>query len=171
MKKIISLTLTLVLALSLTACAAKTEPKTTDTTKPATEEFKPKQVAVFTDILDNLGNKDKFYYDTSNTTVKILDSAAFKAYKAKATEIREKALKDNNIAVANTKVYTYYQNKNGARVEKDYVVVFDAQKVPTDLYEIVMPVSDKDEPSFKEIKKVDKAVDDNFKKLFADEVK
>lgn len=182
MKKILAAILAASLTLSLAACSSKEKPKTAENTnKPNTEsssgkkddifKFVPKKVTVFTDILDNLGNKDNYYLDTTGTTLKILDKDAFKAYTEKASAITKKAMEDQKVDMANTKVYTYHKNANGDKAEKDYVVVFDANKVPTDLYEVSMTVDDKGEPTFKEAKKVENAVDDNFKKLFADEVK
>jgi hypothetical protein len=54
---------------------------------------------------------------------------------------------------------------------KVYVVVFDASKAPTDVYEVNMTVDDKDVPALKDVKKVDNIINDEFKKHFANEVK
>ena len=180
MKKILAAILAISFTLSLAACSAKEEKSTATDNKAKQEvkkdgqldsDFKAKEVAVFTDILDNLGNKDYFYLDTSGGTIKILNKDSFKAYADKAKAVREKALTDQKVNLNSSKVYTYYSNVNGKRTEKDYVVVYDASKVPTDLYEVTMTIDEKDEPTFKEVKKVDKAVDDKFKTLFKDEVK
>jgi len=182
MKKIFATILAASLALSLAACSSngqatpaenntKTTSESTASKSDDVFKFVPKEVTTFTDILDNLGNKDNYYLDTTGTTLKILDNAKFKAYTEKASAITKKAMEDQKVDVANTKVYTYHKNANGEKSEKDYVVVYDANKVPTDLYEVTMTVDDKDEPTFKEVKKVENSVDDNFKKLFAEELK
>jgi hypothetical protein len=177
MKKILTavLALTLTLTLSLAACSQKDQKQASadNTTKQESkaDEFKPKDVTMFTDILDNLGNKDYYYLDTTGNTIKILDKAKFTAYQTKAKAITDKAMADQKVDMKNAKVYTYFRNANGDKAEKDYVVVYDASKTPTDLYEVNMKIDDKDEPTLKDAKKVDKAVDDNFKKFFKDEVK
>lgn len=175
MKKILTAILALTLTLTLAACSQKDQKEAsannTQKQESKADEFKPKDVAMFTDILDNLGNKDYYYLETSGNTLKILDKAKFKAYQDKAKAITEKAMADQKVDMKNAKVYTYHRNVNGDKAEKDYVVVYDANKVPTDLYEVNMTVNDKDEPTFKDAKKVDKAVDDNFKKFFKGEVK
>lgn len=178
MKKFITAILAASLTLSLAACSAKEQKTTAADAKPQQEakqevkkdqldpDFKAKEVAQFSDILDNLGNKDYFYLDTAGGTIKILDKAKFKTYADKAKAIREKAMTDQKVDMANTKVYTYYSNVSGKKSEKDFVVVLDANKVPTDLYEVTMTINDSDEPALKDAKKVDKAVDDKFKELF-----
>lgn len=181
MKKIFAAILAASLTLSLAACSPKEQATSADSKKPATEstsnsssdpfKFVAKEVKVFTDILDNLGNKDNYYLETTGSTLKILDAEKFTAYTKKASAITEKAMTEQKVDIKNAKVYTYHSNVNGKKAEKDYVVVYDASKVPTDLYEVSMTLDDNSEPTFKEVKKVDGAVDDNFKKLFADELK
>lgn len=174
MKKILTAVLALTLTLSLAACSQKDQKQASadSTNKEAkADEFKAKDVTMFTDILDNLGNKDYYYIDTTGNTIKILDKAKFTAYKTKAKAITDKAMADQKVDMKNTKIYTYFRNANGDKAEKDYVVVYDASKTPTDLYEVNIKIDDKDEPALKDAKKVDKAVDDNFKKFFKDEVK
>lgn len=175
MKKIITSILAAALVLSLAACAkdqkptpaaADNQPKQEVKKDQLDQDFTPKEVAKFTDILDNLGNKDYFYLDTAGGTIKLLDKASFSAYSAKAKAIREKAIADQKLDIAKTKIYTYYSDVSGKKAEKDFVVVLDANKVPTDLYQIAMTINEKDEPSLKDMTKVEKAVDDKFKDLF-----
>lgn len=170
MKKLISLILSVMFIVSFAACAQKPA-ENTQKSSSAVNEFKPKEVVLFTDILDNLGNKDYYYLDTTGNTIKILDKAPFKAYSEKSSAITKKAMEDAKVDTTKMKVYNFYRNVNGQKLQKDYVVVYDANKVPSELYEVTMTINDKDEPALKETKKLDKTIDDNFKKLFAGEVK
>lgn len=168
MKKFLSVILAIGFVFSLAACNAKPANKPADTTKPAasTPKFTPKAVAAFPDILDNLGNKDNFFTDIS-----VLKVNSSKTYAAAVKPLVDKALADNKIDAAKAKQYNYYKNLKGDKTHKVYVVTYGDDKVPTGLYEINMTVDMKDVPTFKEFKKVDGAIDDNFKKYFPDQVK
>ena len=49
--------------------------------------------------------------------------------------------------------------------------MYGDDKVPTTVYEIILTVSDEYEPSLKEVKEVKDLIHDQFKTLFAEEVK
>lgn len=170
MKKVVSILMTMIVALSFAACGAKqdttknSDQKKTETISSSDSSFKAKDVAVFTDILDNISNKDYFYSDS--LVVKINDKKAFKDYQVKAEDVLKKAMADKNVDMKNSKSYTYYKNVNGDRMEKDFIVVYDDSKNAKEIYEVTMKISDKDEPAFSETKKLDKVVDDKFKELF-----
>lgn len=177
-KKFLSSILVLVMAGSLIACGnnknvtkndaatKQEETKTTETTAAPVEEVKFETVG---QILDSISEKDFYYSDHYN--LKILKKAALKAYEDKAAVVTQKAMVDNKIDAKSAKVYMYYNNINGVRFEKDYIVVYDASKVPTTAYELTIAVSDKDEPSFKEIKENKEMITDEFKTLFPAELK
>jgi hypothetical protein len=174
MKKFLSVILASVLVVSLAACSkdntkdAKQEAKTPAAADQKKDEFKPKEVTKFADILDNMGNKD--YYFVDSNVIKITTNT--KVYNEKVTKIVEDTMKAKNVDVkASAKTYNYYKNVNGNKEHKVYVVVFDANKAPTDFYEVNMTISDKDEPALKDVKKIDNAVNDVFKTNFAKEVK
>ena len=176
-KKIISSILVLVVAGSLVACGnnknattndtttKQEETTTTETTEAPKEEIKFESVG---QILDSISEKDYYYSDHYN--LKILKKEPLAAYEAKATAITEKAMVDNKIDAKSAKVYKYYNNINGVRFEKDYVVVYDANKVPTTVYEVTISLSDKDEPSLKEVKENKEIITDEFKTLFPKEL-
>jgi hypothetical protein len=179
LKKILSSILVLVMAGSLVACSSKdevtksetpvTKEETAKTEAPKTEA--PKEEVKFESvgqILDSVSKKDEYYSDKYN--LKILKKAPLAAYQAKAKVITEKAMVDNKIDAKSAKVYPYYNNNNGVKFEKDYIVVYDATKVPTTVYEVVIAVSDKDEPSFKETKENKEIITAEFKTLFPKEL-
>lgn len=175
-KKILSSILVLVMAGSLVACGSNenatkndTATKQEETTKVETTEA-PKEEIKFesvVQVLDSISEKDSYYSDNYN--LKILKKAPLTAYMDKAAAITEKAMADNKIDAKTAKVYKYYNNINGVRFEKDYVVVYDANKVPTTAYEIIIALSDKDEPSLKEVKENKELITDEFKSLFPKE--
>lgn len=173
MKKFLSVILASVLVFSLAACSkdntkdTKQNTNTPAASTPKKDEFKPKEVAKFSDILDNMGNKDNYFTDSSVLKVTIKTAN----YNAMVKPIVENAMKEKNIDMANTKTYNYYKNVKLKKEHKVYVVVFDANKAPTDLYEVNMTVDDKDTPTLKDVKKVDNAINDAFKTQFAKEVK
>lgn len=172
MKKFLSIILASVFVLSLAACTKEAPKDTkkdtnTTTTAPKKDEFKPKEVAKFTDILDNIANKENYFTDIN--VIKLTTKTA--DYNAKAKTIVENAMKEKNVDMKNTKTYNYYKNVKMKKEHKAYVVVFDANKVPTDLYEVNMTVDDKDVPALKDVKKVDNAINDAFKTQFAKEAK
>ncbi len=173
MKKFLSVILASVLVVSLAACSKdNTKDTKKDASTPATssqkkDEFKPKEVAKFSDILDNMGNKDNYFTDIN--VIKLTTKTA--DFNAKAKTIVENAMKEKNVDIKNTKTYNYYKNVKMVKEHKVYVVVFDANKAPTDLYEVNMTVDDKDVPALKDVKKVDNAINDVFKTQFAKEVK
>jgi hypothetical protein len=178
MKKFLSVILASVFVLSLAACtkeaAKETKPNTNTNTAANTpapaakkDEFKPKEVAKFADILDNMSNKD--YYYTDINIIKLTTKTA--DFNAKAKTIIDNAMKEKNVDMKNTKTYSYYKNIKMVKEHKAYVVVFDANKIPTDFYEVNMIVDDKDVPALKDVKKVDNVINDEFKKQFANEVK
>lgn len=176
-KKVLSSILVLVMAGSLAACSSKEnvtkddtatkqeEIKKTETTEQAKEEIVYESVS---QMIDSISEKDSYYSDHYN--LKILKDDALAAYEAKATTITEKAMTDNKIDAKSAKVYKYYNNINGLRFEKDYIVAYDASKVPTTVYEVVIAVSDKDEPSLKEVKENKAIITDEFKALFPKEL-
>lgn len=172
-KKILSSILVLVMAGSLVACGSKEEVKSEAPVKqeeaaktPApVEEVKFESIG---QILDSAAQKDEYYSDKYN--LKILKKDAIAAYEGKATVITQKAMVDNKIDAKNAKVYAYYNNISGVRFEKDYIVVYDANKVPTTVYEVIIAVSDKDEPSLKEVKENKAMITDEFKALFPQEL-
>jgi hypothetical protein len=172
MKKFLSVILASVLVVSLAACskspAADTKQNTTTpaASAPKKDEFKPKEVARFSDILDNMGNKDLYFTDIN--VIKLTTKTA--DFNTKAKTIVENAMKEKNVDMKNTKTYNYYKNVKMNKEHKVYVVVFDASKAPTDLYEVNMTINDKDEPALKDVKKVENAVNDAFKTHFAKEV-
>lgn len=175
MKKLLSLLLTVLLAFSLVACGAKAETKNDGEKSKQTaadaedSSFKAKEVAKFADILDNQGNKDYFYVDSA--VIKINEKEAMKAFNGKVSAITKKAMTDKSIDMKNVKEYTYYKNVNGTKSVKAFEVVYDASsKEAKECYEVVMTVSDKDEPTLKEVKKLDKIVDAKFKELFKAEL-
>jgi hypothetical protein len=171
MKKILTFILASVFVVSFAACSkdASKDTKQTTTTNSAQkkDEFKPREVTKFADILDNLANKDNFFADSTviKVTIKTAD------YTAKVNPIVENAMKEKNVDMKNTKTYQYYKNIKANKEHKVYVVVFDASKAPTDMYEVNMTVNEKDEPALKEVKKVENAINDAFKTQFAKEVK
>ncbi|MCM0647786.1 hypothetical protein NBE98_05270 [Clostridium swellfunianum] len=174
MKKFLSVILASVLVFSLAACSksntsdTKQNANTPATSAPKKDEFKPKEVTKFGDILDNMANKDNYFTDIN--VIKLTTPS--KAYAAKADTIVANAMKEKNVDVkANAKTYNYYKNVKMNKEHKVYVVAIDASKVPTDLYEVNMTVNDKDEPALKDVKKVDNAINDAFKTQFAKEVK
>lgn len=173
-KKILSSILVLVMASSLVACGSKDEVTKNDAPvkqeTPAKTEA-PKEEVKFESIgqlLDSAAQKDEYYSDKYN--LKILNKAPLAAYEAKAKVITEKAMVDNKIDAKSAKVYSYYNNNNGVKFEKDYIVVYDANKVPTTVYEVVIAISDKDEPSLKEVKENKAMITDEFKTLFPKEL-
>jgi hypothetical protein len=178
MKKFLSVILASVFVVTLAACTkeaakdTKQNANTNTTTNTSTssqkkDEFKPKEVAKFADILDNMSNKD--YYYTDINIIKLTTKTA--DFNAKAKTIVDNAMKDKNVDMKNTKTYNYYKNIKMVKEHKVYVVVFDANKAPTDVYEVNMTVDDKDVPALKDVKKVDNVINDEFKKHFANEVK
>jgi uncharacterized lipoprotein YehR (DUF1307 family) len=174
MKKFLSVILASVLVVSLAACSKdNTKDAKQGTNTPAAadqkkDEFKPKEVTKFADILDNMGNKDYYFVDSS--VIKITSDT--KVYNEKVNKIVTDAMKEKNVDVkTSAKTYNYYKNVNGNKEHKVYVVVFDANKAPIDLYEVSMTISDKDEPALKDVKKVDNAINEAFKTNFAKEVK
>lgn len=176
-KKVLSSILILVMAGSLVACSSnksatkddtatkKEESKKTETAEPSSEVIKFESLV---QMMDSMSEKDSYYSDRYN--LKILKKDALAAYEAKANAITEKAMADNKIDGKSTKVYKYYNNINGVRFEKDYIVVYDASKVPTTVYEVVIALSDKDEPSLKEVKENKAIITDEFKSLFPKEL-
>jgi hypothetical protein len=173
-KKVLSSILVLVMAGSLVACgSSKEEVKSAAPVKqeeaaktPApVEEIKFESIG---QILDSASQKDEYYSDKYN--LKILKKAAIADYEGKATAITQKAMVDNKIDAKSAKVYPYYNNISGVRFEKDYIVVYDANKVPTTVHEVIIAVSDKDEPSLKEVKENKAMVTDEFKALFPKEL-
>ncbi|MCB2297596.1 hypothetical protein [Clostridium tagluense] len=176
-KKVLSSILVLVMAGSLVACSGnknvtkddtatkQEETKKTETTEPAKEAIKFESL---TQMMDSISEKDYYYSDHYN--LKILKKDALAAYDAKATTITQKAMKDNKIDAKSSKTYKYYNNINGVRFEKDYIVVYDASKVPTTVYEVIIALSDKDEPSLKEVKENKAIITDEFKVLFPKEL-
>ena len=173
MKKFLSVILASVLVVSLAACSKdNTKDTKQETNTPAAaaqkdDEFKPKEVTRFADILDNLGNKDYYFVDSS--VVKITTNV--KVYNEKANAIVADAMKEKNVDVkANAKAYNYYKNIRANKEHKVYVVVFDANKTPIDIYEVNMTINEKDEPALRDVKKVDNVINDTFKINFAKEV-
>jgi hypothetical protein len=172
-KKILSSILVLCMAASLVACGsannvAKNATATKqEETKKTEETVAPVETIKFesiTQILDSISQKDSYYSDRYN--LKILKKDPLAAYEAKAVAITEKAMTDNKIDAKSAKVYMYYNNISGVRFEKDYIVVYDATKVPTTVYEVTIAISDKDEPSLKEVKENKEIITDEFKALF-----
>jgi len=159
---------------SLTACGSKTE---TETNKEVTkeenkvEETKTEEVKheSFKSLLNSIAEKDYGYSEVD--TIKIMKEEDVAKYQEKAKAVVNKAMEDNKIEAAKAKVYPYYINVNGDKSEKDYVVVYGDDKVPTTVYEIVLSISDEFEPSLKEVKETKDIINDQFKTLFADEVK
>ncbi|MBU3145935.1 hypothetical protein [Clostridium sp. CF012] len=176
-KKVLSSILVLVMAGSLVACSSnknvikddtttkQEETKKIETAEPASEAIKFESVG---EIMDSTSEKESYYSDHYN--LKILKKAPLAAYETKASVITEKAMADNKIDAKSAKVYKYYNNINGLRLEKDYIVVYDASKVPTTVYEVVIAVSDKDEPTLKEVKENKAIITDEFKALFPKEL-
>jgi hypothetical protein len=173
MKKFLSVILASVLIVSLAACSkdntkdAKQETKTPVAADQKKDEFKPKEVTRFADILDNMGNKGYYFVDSS--VIKITINT--KVYNEKVAKIVADAMKEKNVDVNTAaKTYNYYKNVNGDKEHKVYVVAFDAKKAPIDFYEVSMTISDKDEPALKDVKKVDNVINEAFKTNFAKEV-
>ena len=172
-KKILSSMVVLVMVGSLVACGnnknvvkndtatKQEETKKTETTEVPKEEIKFESVV---QILDSISEKDYYYSDHYN--LKILKDDALTAYESKAAVITQKAMTDNKIDAKSAKVYMYYNNISGVRFEKDYIVVYDVNKVPTTVYEVIIAISDKDEPSLKEVKENKEIITDEFKTLF-----
>jgi hypothetical protein len=171
MKKILVGVLSLIIGLSFIGCTKKEEVKEKQTsTEVQTEAPKP-AITKFTDILDQLSDKDYYYADETGNIIKILDVKVLEAYNKKAEEIRIQVMKEKSIDLANAKVYPYFRNVNGEKSEKDYVIVYNSDKTATEVYEVIMTVSDTDEPVLKEVNKLDgKLIDDNFTKFFKDEL-
>lgn len=176
-KKILSSILVLVMAGSLVACGSSKEEVKKDATvkqeEPAKTEVPPVKEEVkfesIGQILDSAAKKDEYYSDKYN--LKILKKEALTAYETKAAAITQKVMVDNKIDAKSAKVYPYYNNISGVRIEKDYVVVYDANKVPVTVHEVIISVSDKDEPALKEVKENKAMVTDEFKALFPKELK
>lgn len=174
MKKVLSIILAGMMTFSLTACGSKTE---TETNKEVTkeenkvEETKKEEVKheSFKSLLNSIAEKDYGYSEVD--TIKIMKEEDVAKYQEKAKAVVDKAMEDNKIEAAKVKVYPYYINVNGDKSEKDYVVVYGDDKVPTTVYEIVLNISDEFEPSLKEVKETKDIINDQFKTLFADEVK
>lgn len=176
-KKVLSSILVLVMAGSLMACSSskdttkdgtatkQEETKETETTEAVKEEIKFESAS---QMMDSISEKDSYYSDHYN--LKILKDDALAVYQAKAITITEKAMADNKIDAKSSKVYKYYNNINGLRFEKDYIVLYDTNKVPTTVYEVVIALSDKDEPSLKEVKENKAIITDEFKALFPKEL-
>ncbi|MBZ9684920.1 hypothetical protein G9F72_000910 [Clostridium estertheticum] len=176
-KKVLSSILVLVMAGSLVACKSnkivtkddtatkQTETKKTETAEPASEVIKFESVG---QMMDSISEKDHYYSDQYN--LKILKKEPLAVYEAKADVITQKAMVDKKIDNKSAKVYKYYNNINGVRFEKDYIVVYDASKVPTTVYEVIISLSDKDEPSLKEVKENKAIITDEFKALFPKEL-
>ena len=173
-KKILSSILVLVLASSLVACGSSKEVANNETPvkqEDAAKTEAPKEEIKFESIgqiLDSAAQKDEYYSDMYN--LKILNKAAITAYEGKALVITQKAMVDNKIDAKNAKVYAYYNNINGVKFEKDYIVVYDANKVPTTVHEVIIAISDKDEPSLKEVKENKEMITAEFKSLFPKEL-
>ncbi|MCB2291243.1 hypothetical protein LGK97_16060 [Clostridium sp. CS001] len=173
-KKILSSILVLVMAGSLVACGSSKEEVKNDAPVKQEEPAKteaPKEEIKFESIgqiLDSAAQKDEYYSDKYN--LKILKKDAIAAYEEKAAAVTQKAMADNKIDAKSSKVYPYYNNISGVRFEKDYIVVYDANKVPVAVHELIIAVSDKDEPSFKEVKENKEMITDEFKALFPQEI-
>lgn len=174
MKKVLSIILAGMMTFSLTACGSKA---TTETSKEVTKEEKKVEETKtedvkhesFESLLNAIAEKDYSYSEVD--TIKIMKEEDMAKYQEKAKAIVDKAMEDNKIEVAKAKVYPYYRNANGDKSEKDYVVVYGDDKAPTTVYEIVLNISDEFEPSLKEVKETKDIMDDQFKTLFANEIK
>lgn len=176
-KRVLSSVLVLVMAGSLVACSGNKSVTKDNTTTKQEEVKKTEAVAPVSEaikfesavqMLDSISEKDNYYSDHYN--LKILKKDALAAYEAKSDAITQKAMTDNKIDAKSAKVYKYYNNISGVRFEKDYIVVYDASKVPTTVYEVVIALSDKDEPSLKEVKENKAIITDEFKSLFPKEL-
>lgn len=190
MKKVLSIVLAAVLTFSLTACAnnakkangnkekatnaavtnnnkneAKDDKKEENTEEAKKEEVKYETLGA---LLNGVSEKD-YYYDDIDT-IKILDEKKKEAYSEKSKAVLDKEMADKKIDANKAKVYSYYKNVNGDKYQKDYVVVYGDDKVPTTVYEVEMTISDKDEPSLKETKENKEMITDEFKKLFKDDI-
>lgn len=176
-KKVLSSILVLVMAGSLVACSSSKSAVNDDTATKQSETKKTETAATTTEvikfesvgqIMDSISEKDYYYSDHYN--LKILKKDALAAYEAKADAITQKAMLDNKIDAKSAKVYKYYNNINGVRFEKDYIVVYDANKMPITVYEVAIALSDKDEPTLKEVKENKAIITDEFKALFPKEL-
>lgn len=170
MKKVSGVIIAIILMFSLVGCSNSQTKNNESSAAANTTDSEQKEVTQFTDILDNLSNKDYFYMDDTGSTIKILDKDPFDAYRKKSDAIITKEMQSKNVDLKSAKTYVYYKNVNGDRSEKDYVVAYDTSKSPIAVYEVDIKISDKDEPSLKETKKLDKIINDNFKKLFKEEL-
>lgn len=178
MKKIISLVLAAGMMVSLVACSnsTATNENSTDKTKVESkeqpkEEAKQEEVTYdnFVGLLNGTANKD-YYYNEINT-IKLMTKDAEKAYVAKAKVVVDKAMADNKIDATKAKVYPYYRNVNGDKIEKDFVVVFGDDKAPTTVFEITLTIPDSYEPALKEVKEnKDMVAQKQFAELFKAEL-
>lgn len=178
MKKVLSIILAGMMTFSLTACGSNATTEKTETNKEvATEGSKAEENQTteeikydkFSSLLNSIAEKDYGYSEVD--TFKIMKEEEITKYQEKAKSVVDKAMEDNKIEAAKAKVYPYYINVNGDKSEKNYVVVYGEDKVPTTVYEIILNVSDEFEPSLKEVKETKDIIDDQFKTLFAEEVK
>ncbi|GAA0121156.1 MAG: hypothetical protein KID00_09765 [Clostridium argentinense] len=178
MKKVLSIILAGMMTVSLTACGNNATTEKAETNKEvATEGNKTEEAETaeevkydnFGALLNSIAEKDYGYSEVD--TLKIMKEEEVTKYQEKAKAVVDKAMEDNKIDVSKAKVYPYYINVNGDKSEKDYVVVYGDDKVPTTVYEIILTVSDEYEPSLKEVKEVKDLINDQFKTLFAEEVK
>jgi len=176
MKKVISLVLAAGMMVSLVACgnsAAKSgnageQTKVENKEKPK-EEVKEVTYENFVSLLNGTANKDYFYNEIN--TIKLMKKDDEKAYIAKAKAIVDKAMADNKIDAAKAKVYPYYRNANGDKLEKDYVVVYGDDKAPVTVYEITLSIPDNYEPALKEAKENKEMVSQKqFAELFKAEL-
>jgi len=171
MKKVISIVLAAGMMVSLVACgnSADKDKKPAENTKVESKDTTKEQAKqevtydTFVSLLNGTANKDYFYNEIN--TIKLMKKDDEKAYVAKAKAVVEKAMADNKIDAKKAKVYPYYKNVNGSKLEKDYVVVYGDDKAPTTVYEITLTIPDNYEPALKETKENKEMVS---QKQFAD---
>lgn len=175
MKKVLSLILAAGMMVSIVACGNSTA-TSGNNAEPAKTESKEKTEAKvevtydnFVALLNGTANKD-YYYNEINT-IKLMKKDDEKAYIAKAKAVVDKAMADNKIDAAKAKVYPYYKNVNGAKEEKDYVVVYGDDKAPTTVYEINLTIPDNYEVALKDVKENKEMVSQKqFAELFKAEL-
>jgi len=171
MKKVLSIVLAAGMMFSIVGCGnseTKTEKPAENTkveSKEQTKEEAKQEVTYdnFVSLLNGTANKDYFYNEIN--TIKLMKKDDEKAYIEKAKAVVDKAMADNKIDASKAKVYPYYKNVNGEKQEKDYVVVYGEDKVPTTVYEITLTIPDNYEPTVKETKENKEIVKE---KQFAD---
>lgn len=178
MKKIISLVLAAGMMASFVGCgnSAATSGNSAEQTKVESKEQpkeKAKQEEVtydnFAALLNGTANKDYFYNEIN--TIKLMKKEDEKAYTEKAKVLVEKAMVDNKIDATKAKVYPYYRNVNGDKLEKDYVVVYGDDKAPTTVFEITLTIPNNYEPTLKEVKEIkDIVTQKQFAELFKAEL-